>query len=72
MKRKIIYTLAFVCCLSLLSAAKQVGTDCTKKSQDKPGKPKKTAPAKACLPDRQVKKTASADLRPFHFYLLNI
>ncbi len=65
MKRKIIYTLAFLCCLSFLAAAKQVGTDCTKKCQDKPGKPKKTAPAK-------IKKTASADLRPFHFYLLNI
>jgi len=65
MKRKIIYMLAFICCLSLLSSAKQVGIDCIKKCEDKPGKPKKTAPAK-------VKKIASADLRPFHFYLLNI
>jgi len=65
MKRKIIYMLAFICCLSLLSSAKQVGIDCLKKCEDKPCKPKKTAATK-------TKKIAAGDIRPFHFYLLNI
>jgi hypothetical protein len=65
MKKKIIYTLAFICCLSLLTSARQMGSSCIKKCEDKPCKPKKAAQAK-------VKKTATADTRPFHFYLLNI
>ena len=64
MKKKIIYILVFVCCLSLLSFAKQMGSSCLKKCEDKPAR-KKAAQAK-------VKKTASTDTRPFHFYLLNI
>jgi hypothetical protein len=64
MKKKIIYILAFVCCLSLLSF-KQVGSSCLKKCEDKPVKAKKATQAK-------VKKASTADVRPFHFYLLNI
>ena len=64
MKKKIVYILAFFCCLSLLSF-KQVGSSCIKKCEDKPGKAKKAAQAKA-------KKATSTDVRPFHFYLLNI
>ena len=65
MKKKIVYILAFVCCLSLLSFGKQLESSCIKKCQDKPVKAKKAAQAKA-------KKATSTDVRPFHFYLLNI
>jgi hypothetical protein len=64
MKKKIIYILAFICCLSSLSF-KQVESSCLKKCADKPVKAKKATPPKA-------KKTTTADVRPFHFYLLNI
>jgi hypothetical protein len=64
MKKKIIYMLAVLFCLSTLSF-KQVESSCLKKCEDKPVKAKKATQPKA-------KKKTTADVRPFHFYLLNI
>jgi len=65
MKQKIIYMLAFICCLGLLSSAKQMDNECIKKCKADKVSKQKPAPVKA-------KKLASADLRPFHFFLFNI
>jgi hypothetical protein len=65
MKKKVIYLLTFICCLSLFSSAKQIGIGCIKKCNYEQAMNVKEKPAKA-------KKVTPASIRPFTFYLFNI
>lgn len=65
MKKKIIYMLAFICCLSFFSSAKQIGIGCIKKCSYDKASSVKQEPAKA-------RKVTPATIRPFNFYLFNI
>ncbi len=64
MKQKIIYVLAFICCLSYLSSAKQ--SICCVKKCNEVKEAAKPAPVKA------KKVTANSSARPFNFYLINL
>ena len=62
MKKKLIYTLMFICCMSLFASAKQLCTECPKKCC-----------AKAVAEKKQpVKKKVATTIRPLNFYLFNI
>lgn len=65
MKTKLIYTLLFICCLSLFASAKQLCTGCPKK-----GCPTKTSAVKK--QPVKTKKVTTATIRPLNFYLFNI
>ena len=65
MKKKIIYLLAFACCLATYTSAKQVyrGAVCDTAKVCKATTEKRMVKAK---------KSKAATIRPFNFYLINI
>lgn len=61
MKRKFIYMLVLVCCVSFLSSAKQSGKNCSKK----------TKYTKQQIKASEVKGTGF-DLSPLHLFIFSI